>query len=394
MAVMVIGIFTEIGCGLQSRPVKKERSGGAVPGAESVLDQARAPNQPGFQAVGYQWVIREAKPRTDSHPGSAWSLGASVSPRVVVDAQSAVVLDPILWPEPEDGMLVVQIRNLRFADWSARCIRADESSEESLPARRVEWDPESESGVIPLSDAFGSRGEKRDPASSCHISVRFESSGAAKSFQLSLRVMSGLPVPEPSESKTFPLSSEWLLREETWKNHGLRPLKITLDAKPQLLLSNWIEARWFSYVRSRNERTLNKSDGFRLSETSSLALQARYFSMGQWSSWLALPQTLAWPAGGELVVQYRLVAAPGAPICSWNDRNVEHLMLGIFVGLQVRPYQRTLQGHVEWRAHLEDPTLALEGGVTRQTEKRWVQEWADTRPGVSTSSFDCQGWLP
>lgn len=388
---MVLGFSS--GCGIQQRSFSKpgaeeadeDRSGFREPGKAEKREQAA------FDGAGFSWAIRSANPRTDSHPSSAWELGEVAPARVLVDGAAAGVSDPVAWPDEPDSVLMVQIRSARAGDWSARCILADESAEESIPVRRMEWDPESESLLLPLSEVFGKRGERRDPASICHLLVRLQAGAEWRSFRLSLRVLSGLPVPAPIEHRDHEWATGQTLREELWRNVGFRNLDLELGADPKLTQASVIEIQ--AFIRHREGTRLYGERRRFHSRTGAIQLEARVLTGPTWSAWSGLPLRLHWPAGSELRVEYRLAPARGARVCSLADREVRRVW-GVDFGKRLSRVSQSFQGGVQWKARVLDPAKVRAGGAPRESSRAELREAGALDPVLEGSPFDCQGWVP
>ncbi|MBU6376501.1 MAG: hypothetical protein KGQ59_10935 [Bdellovibrionales bacterium] len=390
--LLVLGILMN-GCGVQPRPNPESPE-------SSVLGQIPDRKAPGKSAdlaevetSGIRWTIRSARPESGSNPHSRWSLGDGVSYRTVVEASRAAISEALPWPDEPSSILLVQFRGLRSGDWSFRCVRPDGEVEESSPTQRLEWDLENDLGIIPLHSIFGQRGEKRDPSTVCHVLLRFQDSGESRTLELSIRVLSGLPAPEPGLRQDFGLSVGGIIRQEQWRNETFRPLQLTLEAKVDLEVTTWLEQR--AYLQGNGRAYLPEPHRMLHSLAQRSTIQARYTVGSGWSNWGVLPQTVRWPSGTTVQVEYRLAAGSGVSECSRADRLVTQFPftnLKIFheFGLSLRHFR----GSLTWIVGVQDPTKLGDTRGRRRSEKTETQEFFEPPPQISSSAFDCQGWVP
>ncbi|NDF15986.1 hypothetical protein EB061_11820, partial [bacterium] len=280
VGLLALGILMNA-CGVQPRPNSQSPE-------NSVLGQIPDRKSPGkssdlaeVSTSGVRWAIRSAGPESGSSPYSRWSLGDGVPYRAVVEGSQAAIAEALPWPDDPNSILLVQFRGLRSGDWSFRCVRPDGEVEESSPTQRLDWDLHNDLGIIPLHVIFGQRGEKRDPSTVCHILLRFQDSGEARTLELSFRVLAGLPAPEPEQRQDFGLSVGGVIRQEQWRNDTLRPLQLTLDAKVALEVTTWLEQR--SYLQSAERTYLPEPARVLHSFAQGATIQARYTLGSGWS---------------------------------------------------------------------------------------------------------------
>ncbi len=386
------GVFVLIiavgACGIQPRPGKGRGSGTSdLPGPEIAISEKEAPDDGFFELSGFDWTIREAKPQASANPTSHWALGSPVPFRGLLAEDRLVITEPLAWPDDPDSILMIQIRGDAAGDWAARCVRADGSvdGDESRAGNgaaphRIEWDPESQSGLIPLHEVFGGRGQLRDPATVCTLLVRLDSRREGGTTELTLRVLGGLPAPEPVERKDHGWNVGGLLREEVWKNEGFRSLMLRIAAPSTLsVLSRLVAAG------------APDSPEFRYSVANGAVLQARVILDSRISEWRPLPLEVRWTPGAVMRIEYRLAPAPGVSVCT----PIFRLRVGpARISFPLRVASRQFAGKVSWEAVVSEDLPEISRAPARQSRKAELQR-ADDLLGLPSGSspFDCQGWF-
>jgi|GEM_PF-6836085 len=390
--LLVLGILMN-GCGVRAR-MSPQNPEGTELGQKPERDfPGKSTDLGEVETSGVRWAIRSARPESGSNPHTRWSLGDGIPYRTVVESSKAAISEALPWPDEPNSILLVQFRGLRSGDWSFRCVRPDGEVEESSPTQRLDWDLENDLGIIPLHPIFGARGEKRDPSTVCHLLLRFQESGEARTLELSFRVLAGLPAPEPEQRQDFGLSVGGVIRQEQWRNDTLRPLQLTLDAKVALEVTTWLEQR--SYLQSAERTYLPEPARVLHSFAQGATIQARYTLGSGWSNWGGLPQTVRWPAGTTVQVEYRLSAGAGVTECSRADRLLhEFRWAHLKVFSEFRLSARHFQGSLTWIVGVQDPTKLGEASRRRRSEKTETQEFFEPTPQFPSSAFDCQGWVP
>ncbi len=397
-AVMTGLVLTSSGCGVQPRegdpavPEPQRDSLAAEPEVSAELP--KTPSEEGPWKV--EWSIRRALPRKTAHRESSWALGEALQFEPVIQGAQVATVEPLEWPDEPESVLLVQLRYVPGGDWSARCSRPDGSMEEVLHGRRLLWDEPSQSGLLDLSEVFGSRGDLRDPATVCTLRVEVERQGAYSALTYSFRVMAGLPNPSPTERRDFAWSEGGLLREELWQNRGFRNLKLQVTAGTELVMTSVIHAQPYVQLLGKGRQFKGQGQSY-VSQFSGLAIEARAGEEGRWTAWAPLPLTVRWPAGSSLRIEYRLRPVAGARSCSLADRNVVRFpypMKNTSSGVQLRRVARHLHGSISWAVAVQDPARVLEGGQIRQSDRGEAFDLGDAPAGLEGSAFDCHGWVP
>jgi hypothetical protein len=369
-------------CGVQPRPAKgKNPDLQASP--EKVLP---APEKDGhsagsFEVAGFRWIIRGAKKSVSVHPRSVWQFGVELPFQGVVSGDTAAFTEPLAWPDDPDSILMVQIRGDAAGDWTARCVMADGSVDETFAPHRIEWDPNSQSGLIPLHEVFGRRGQLRDPATVCTIQVRLDSRHGGSTPQLSLRVLGGLPAPEPAERKDHGWNVGGLLREEVWKNDGFRSLILQISAPSTVSILS----------KLRPAHLATDGESFR-SIAEGVHVEARVILESTVSDWRALPLQLRWPAGSSIRVEYRLAPGRGTRVCE----PMYHARVSmVVVHIPLRVHSRQFSGAVNWQVIVSEDGAITSEAVPRKSSRQEIQRGDDVL-GIpaGSSPFDCQGWVP
>jgi hypothetical protein len=334
-----------------------------------------------FELSGFRWSIREAKPRARYHPHSDWHLGAALPIRGVLAKESLATTEALAWPDDPDSILMVQIRGNAAGDWTARCVMADGSVDETFAPHRIGWDSESESGLIPLDEIFGRRGQRRDPATACSILVRLDSSQGGATAQLSLRVLGGLPAPEPTERKDHGWNVGGIFREEVWKNEGFRGLNLQISGTSTIAIQS----------KLRHGKSTGDGQGLR-SLAEGVQVEARVIAGEVASSWRPLPLQLRWSAGSTLRVEYRLAPGAGTRVC---EPVIRIPIPGTKIVIPLRVQSRQFSGMVTWESIVSEETPRGSEAAPRKSSKKEVQRGDDVL-GIpaETNPFACQGWVP
>ncbi len=222
-----------LGCGKLPSRLKDAGQKPLVP----VLEKgAEADSGDTFEARGYRWRIREARPRMKESLQSAFELGSPVSVHALVSGDRAELAAPVRWPAEAPSRLVMEVSPAPEASalWSYRCLfpdgRVAEDSQQQGEVRPVVMDPEAGVGLILLEEAFGERGERQDPATQCHIEVRLP---GEKPFVISIRALGEIPGLEQEVEEIEPKLGE-VFRTETWTNPTLRRVALRLDPQADI----------------------------------------------------------------------------------------------------------------------------------------------------------------